>query len=437
LKININSQKNVENLFYFLNKNHVQYVWLYGHNNNRWGDIDIAMNKDDFNKIDTLIKMFCSKHGFQLLQIFQHEYCAKYFVLGKKSDGCIEYLIPDICSDYVRDNRILIKAKNLLEGSLFNGKFYQCRGFIEAEYIYLKRTLKKSWEIHHLNDFKHLYHENKSEITKLIGKYLNGKILKKFICIIEKNDIVGLNALTKKMRNAILIRTIYHNPLAYLQYKAQNTLRIVKRLLKPTGLFVVILGTDGSGKSTVISHLIDVLYPAFRKTKQYHWKPTIIQKTSNNLPVIEPHSKPPRNFLLSIIKIVVYTIEYAFGYLIKILPEKIKSTLVVFDRYYYDLLVDQKRFRIKLPKKIIKIVSYLIPKPDLIFYLNTEPSIAFERKNELNIEELEKQNIEFRGLKDLLKDHFYVIDNNGKVDAAVNEIAAIVLNNLELRLVSE
>lgn len=422
-------------LFNYLNCK-INYVWIHGYNNESLGDVDIAINECEFNKIEKYILEFCDKNGFKLLQILQHEYCAKYFVLGKQTENSTEYLIPDICSNYVRDSRILIKAIDLLGGRVYNGQFYHCNSLTEAKYILLKRTLKKEWGINHLKDFKNIYNNN-TAVVNCLDIYLKDALLQELIINIEKDDINALNGIIKQVRKSVLLRTFIKNPLQYFHYQINNFLRIIKRVIKPTGLFIAIIGTDGSGKSTVINKLSAELAPVFRRISLQHWKPSLFNKNnSQKITVTEPHKEAPRSIFVSCVKLLIYLLQYLSGYVIKIFPMKVRSTLIVFDRYYYDFLVDQKRFRLKLPKKIIKIFSFLIPRPDLIFHLNTKPSIALERKNELNLEELKRQNEEFASLRNLLKERFFIIENNEDAVSAVNKITSVVFNYLEKRVIA-
>ena len=434
----INDKGAIKIFFQYLQKQKIVYTLLHGYENPNLGDVDICLNAKTLMLIESLAHKFEISSNFRLIQVFQHEFCAKYLILVKTIDNKVEYLIPDVCSNYVRDNRILLTSEELLKNRIFSDGFYKSAPIAEAEYIFLKRSLKKTWGENHLTDFQKISEIDGEDISKRLKKYLNSTLMRQFKDVTEKGDLEHLNRISPYLRKSILRRTFFSNPLGYFIYTLNNIPRIIKRVLNPTGLVIAIIGTDGSGKSTVIKHMMTTLAPAFRRVKGYHWKPELFErKLSENIIVTEPHKEPPRNTFISLLKLFMYIGQYILGYLFKIQVQKIKSTLIIFDRYYYDIIVDPKRFRMKIPGGVIRFFLHFIPKPDLIFYLQTDAEIALSRKNELTIEEINRQNNEFMSLQSLLKERFYVIDNNNDVDSAVNDITTIIFEFLEKRLFSK
>lgn len=173
-------------------------------------------------------------------------------------------------------------------------------------------------------------------------------------------------------------------------------------LLRPRGYVVVFLGTDGSGKTTLINDITPTLNELFANEVYYrHLRPGLVPPISRLLgktglqvgPVTDPHASEPSGLLGSIIRWSYYLIDYTVGYYFKVLPTKISKACVwIFDRYYYDYYFDQHRSRIRLPQCFIIIGELLIPKPDIIICLGTSPEIMLERKPELPLAEIERQN---------------------------------------------
>ena len=126
-------------------------------------------------------------------------------------------------------------------------------------------------------------------------------------------------------------------------YWVKNKFRILKRIIKPTGISIAFLGPDGSGKTTVINGLTSSNLP-FRKTDYFHLKP-IYTSNSKNEVTSDPHKFKPYNKLKSYSKLLFFLYQYNNGWIRNIIPLKIKSSLIIFDRYYDDLIADNKRYR--------------------------------------------------------------------------------------------
>lgn len=108
--------------------------------------------------------------------------------------------------------------------------------------------------------------------------------------------------------------------------------------------------------------------------------------------VSDPHAGKQSGFIGSFVRWSYYMIDYTFGYLKTVWPAiHTKSKVFIFDRYYYEYYFDQKRSHTSLPKWILRIGEWLLPKPDLILCLGGDPQKIYERKPETSIEEVTRQ----------------------------------------------
>ena len=159
------------------------------------------------------------------------------------------------------------------------------------------------------------------------------------------------------------------------------------------GYCIALLGPDGCGKTTLSDAFLKDIGPSFRGVKRYHLRPYAFEQNDGfgGLPVSNPHDRPPRSFLSSLIKLSLFFIDYTFGYLITAQKYKAKCYLVVFDRYYYDLIIDPVRYRFGASLWIAKLVGKLIKKPDLFIILTGDPQAIWARKKEVSLHETERQ----------------------------------------------
>jgi hypothetical protein len=187
-----------------------------------------------------------------------------------------------------------------------------------------------------------------------------------------------------------------------MQYKLLQVFKL-KRIFKKTGYAIAFMGTDGSGKSTIIQKIIPVLNEAFHNGIYYeHLRPNYIpslavllgKKKREGAAVVNnnPHGNQPSGFLGSLFRLNYYLLDYTIGYMVKIfLKKSVKSCVWIFDRYYYDYYIDPKRNCISLPPWIVKFYGYIVPSPDLIICLGTDANVIRNRKPELPLSEIKRQ----------------------------------------------
>ena len=189
-------------------------------------------------------------------------------------------------------------------------------------------------------------------------------------------------------------------------------------------LKICFLGPDGSGKSTII----ESLRSHFLNFKYFHLKP--IRRSfpeNNNVVVADPHKHPPYSPIKSTIKLFYLLVQYNLGWFRNVAKSRMPGSLIVFDRYFDDLLVDSRRYRFGGSFKMAKLVRNLIPRPDVYFILTADPEIIFSRKQEVPFKELQRQISSYRSLADGKR--YFNVNVNRSPEEITKEIMSI-LNSL-------
>lgn len=177
----------------------------------------------------------------------------------------------------------------------------------------------------------------------------------------------------------------------------------VKLNLFPPTPWIAVLGPDGSGKSTVINLVRERLGQVGLKTAVFHWRPQFLRPSTPNAgPVTDPHGKPPRNLLTSLVKLLFLFLDWQCGYRLRMARLRAKAQIVIFDRHFLDLLVDPRRYRYGGPTWLARWVAKLIPKPTLLFLLDAPTAVLQERKQEVSAEETERQRVAYREIVQVL-----------------------------------
>jgi thymidylate kinase len=191
---------------------------------------------------------------------------------------------------------------------------------------------------------------------------------------------------------------------------------------------LVLLGPDGSGKSSVIERVTADLAGQFSAVQYMHLRPKLgLSTVKNGQPVVDPHAQEPRGWLSSVVKVIYFFFDYTLGYQFKLRPMIARSTLVVFDRYYHDMLVDPRRYRYGGPMWFANLVGRFIPVPDIFILLDAPPEVLQARKAEVSLEETKRQRSAYLNLIGSMKNAI-VIDATQPLDKVVSDVKKVLLD---------
>lgn len=255
-------------------------------------------------------------------------------------------------------------------------------GKVKEKYVLALMAALAEDELACLEEIRHVYGKEAEQI------------------IAENRSFIGLQDIAKPLQRIIHKQLFKGQRLTVLKDRIQSFLRLFS---KRPGYVIVVEGTDGSGKSTIINHISPILNECFHKFVFYnHLRPKLIpdlgvvlgKKSAEESEHVnsDPHGQSQSGFVGSLVRWGYYMIDYTFGYLKKIwIQIQSKSKVFIFDRYYYDYYIDQKRSRTNLPNWILRVGEILIAKPDLILCLGGDPEKIYARKPETSVQEVERQ----------------------------------------------
>jgi thymidylate kinase len=235
------------------------------------------------------------------------------------------------------------------------------------------------------------------EAEKIAGEIFSGKWKTRAV----KACLNGSIAVDLAHARAKFWRTAWsRRPLQLVKYLAADLRRVIGRWIHPTGILVAIMGPDGVGKSTVVSGLPGALNLAFwGRHRLFHWRPQALFRGRDTGINTTPHAKASRGKLLSMAYLTAFFLDHWFGYVFMVRPSLARSNLVLFDRYFHDVLVDPCRYRYGGPKWFARFLAYLVPAPDVVVLLDADEQLIFSRKAELPPDEIERQRRSYRRLR--------------------------------------
>lgn len=229
---------------------------------------------------------------------------------------------------------------------------------------------------------------------------LHGLTLLRNMILTESSE-TDVATQSRELRRALFIRAFRISPIAFVSDRFLHEWAKVRRYVGPSGVIVAVLGVDGVGKSTVINSIRPILDDATHGALEIkHLRPGLLpplarlkgKQSVQRGPVLDPHDSIPSSAFGSLFRLIYLTVDYVLGYWFLLRPKIAKSpTVILFDRYCYDMALDPRRFRLGINSRVIKWFLRLIPKPDVILCLHAEPGAIIARKHELPLAEIARQ----------------------------------------------
>lgn len=223
-----------------------------------------------------------------------------------------------------------------------------------------------------------------------------------------KRHYVGEKKAVEKLYH--IIKTRKENRGIYKYWNlAQYCSDTFKQLMKSKGIILTFSGVDGAGKSTIIEHVKEILEKKFRK------RVVVIRHRPSILPILSaitkgkeqaekdaastlPRQGTNQNKLSSFVRFMYYYVDYLFGQIYINFKYKYRGYVVLYDRYYYDFILDSKRSNIVINPSIVRFGYRFVYTPDLNFFLYADPDVILKRKQELSAETIMELTKKYKNL---------------------------------------
>lgn len=407
-------------------------------------DIDMMYRDASEEDLDNLVNKVAKETGLIVTQkicqgYFEYTYIISYPCPQKYFQLQLDFYRAISRRGYLN----IMPAEEMLENKRFYKCFYVPDPYIEFKYMWIRRTIKHDMNNEHIEIAKKLYLNNPEKYIEQLKKDFGAEVSSLVLEILDKND-VGIFNRNFEVFNSAAKRISRKNASlpVRLKYTAFMLGTVIpKRIFHKCGLSVAFIAPDGAGKSTIINRVKETVSGSFYGVNLYYMRPHLFKNLGhyNKLNPTEeaatndnPHGVVCDGVFKSAVRFFFYNLDFQLGTLLKINRKKINKQLVIFDRYYYDYFADMKRYKYSLPAWFPAAFEWMIPKPDMVFVLDGNPEVLYERKKELPISELEKQCSVFHQLAQNRK-NFYAINVNRDVDTIVDEVTETILQEMSRR----
>ena len=266
-----------------------------------------------------------------------------------------------------------------------------------------------------------------------------GKKLTKSLSHYFSNELFDeAESLSDSLRRQLFLRSLKPTQLiTWIKYSIQ----VLRMFTYPYHFILVFMGPDGSGKTSVAKEVLRAkgLQLLFKKHNFFHTRFPILpplgqiksffRKKSRDSNYIEnPRSTQPLPILKSMLYPFYYALNNSMAYPWLFINGIRGGSFIIFDRYYYEYFIQQE-FQ-HCPHFFLNILTFFIPKPDMIIFLKSKPEVVFARKEELSIFEIQEQVISIEAFTNT-QSSTVTISGEKTIPEIKDEIINNILNKLD------
>ncbi len=308
-----------------------------------------------------------------------------YYLYFKNGD----FLQVDLLNQFIRKDLVYLTTKEVFDNSIVLKGIKTYPSYLLFEHTLLFNLLNDSG----LPE-KYFLHFN--NLTQQEQFYILDKFNFKYnTCYKNLASTTQFNS-THKIAITTFLKLLSDNSfINKLKNSVAYAKGICSQITHKRGLIMTFSGVDGAGKSTIINDILYLLGGKYRK------KMVVLRHRPSLLPIISawkygkqqaeqksverlPRQGDNNSKVSSYLRFGYYYIDYLLGQFYIWAKYLVRGYTVVYDRYYFDFIIDGKRSNINMSPTLPKFLYAFVAKPDLNFFLYADAATIAKRKKELS-----------------------------------------------------
>ena len=421
-------------IFRLFDREDIAYCVLHGYerlNQEITSDVDCLINRNI--KPHALLQLLCQNRdnlGADVVQ--QRDY---YFVLAVPSGASFRFLQLDFCTDCTVDGVRVLSGNKILASRRRHEGFWIPAP--EMEFVaYLVRILDQDkLTDERIGRLTGAFNQSPAAAQERLKAIFGNENASQIVAAAQSGNCSSVQNQAPEMSQAFRKRVLSGHPFARPAVAVRTFLKRRHRVAQPSGVSVVFLGPDGAGKSSVISELPARLAPALPRHTCQGFAPGLrslwSRKTSPRR-TDTPHLLQPRSAPLAVVRICYWLVFNLLSHLL-LRVAVAGPCLVMYDRHFVDILVDQRRYRYAGPTWVLKILCALAPRPDLVIVLDAPATVLQSRKQEVPLEITAQQCASYRKLAQGIR-QARIVDAAQPLPHVIDEVMSLVVDCLRRRI---
>ena len=420
---------NRENIIYIILRNYDELPESVGH------DIDILVSEDDITRFSIILVETARIDGWFLVQSANRSSFKSFFFVPIPFSLNKNGLKIDVWSPISWRGLTWIDSEIALNTRSYNANgFYIPSPGVEAASLLLKDLLQHGKiNAKYFEKIQEQSIMDPETFRKVLQKPFGQSLSDQLLIAAQERKWNELEIATNSIRNSLVKKSIIDAP--FRAFK--NTLKFIFGHLNAfiygnNNLFICFIGPDGSGKTTLSFKIRDALIDIFENISYYHGhygflpelktfhpSASLNEKTKNS----SHYSQKEPSSVIYCLLMFYYAIDYMMLYP-RAFFKKNKSELIIFDRYFYDYLIQPTPF--KISGSLFHLIAKVVPSPDILIYLKSPAQLIYKRKPELTISEISRQSVICDQIVAELPNTFS-IDNSDSLENVTSEIINTIL----------
>ena len=147
-----------------------------------------------------------------------------------------------------------------------------------------------------------------------------------------------------------------------------------------------------------------------------------------------PRQGQNSNFFSSMGRFLYYYLDYLIGQAYVFFRYKINGNVILYDRYYFDFIIDSRRSNISLNPSLLRLGYFFVVKPRVNFFLYAPEEEILSRKQELSEVDIRTMTNEYQQLfkefSGKYKEQEYLSINNTNLTNTIDSVMKHIIPRL-------
>lgn len=350
-------------------------------------DLDILINKNNLSNILNRLKQFDGIAAWKesrkssMIQLFI------YFTDGK-------FLQVDLLYKFIRTNLVYLD-----KAAIFKAKIKTTENIFTTsqnhlfEHVILFNFLNFAGIT---SKYVHYFSQKTAEEQRRLLDYFN----KKYQTNIQ--SIEELGKFDKSIRGNIYKKTLHltdNQGISKLKNNTNYFMDKAKSSRQDKGIVITFSGVDGAGKTTIMDNTERLLKEKYKeKIVRLRHRPQLLpilssykygkKEAEKRAAETMPRTGGNKSSLGSFARFAYYYLDYFIGQFYIYFKYTVRGYTILYDRYYFDFIVDFRRSNININPAIPKFLYNFVFKQNINVFLYASPEVILKRKQELPSEEI-------------------------------------------------